>query len=208
MTVTDPEAPEATADGERQQQSPATAAARNLATNKKSVPQMQGVSSRWLLKMLPWVQVSGGAYRVDRRLSDAVGDGRVTFVGTGDEIRVIPELCELPLGCDEVLDAVAGRFEQRELQPGEVIVEFGHESNEAFLVAHGKVNEVGPGRYGDETVLGTPADGDHFGAETLVDDRSTWEYTVRAVTPTTVIMPAAVLVPDALGVPENVEIGR
>ncbi|RYZ44458.1 MAG: Crp/Fnr family transcriptional regulator, partial [Myxococcaceae bacterium] len=37
-----------------------TAAARQLATTTKSEPQMQGISSRWLLKLLPWVQVSGG----------------------------------------------------------------------------------------------------------------------------------------------------
>ena len=58
-----------------------TAAARNLATTTKSVPQMQGISSRWLLRVLPWVQVSGryvpgeppadlhGRRRPDRRSS-------------------------------------------------------------------------------------------------------------------------------------------
>lgn len=35
-----------------------TAAARNLATTK-SVPQMH-VLSRWLLRVLPWVEASGG----------------------------------------------------------------------------------------------------------------------------------------------------
>lgn len=44
-----------------------TAAARKLATTTKTVPQMQGISSRWLLRILPWTQVSGGAYRVNRR---------------------------------------------------------------------------------------------------------------------------------------------
>ena len=52
------------ADDDRQQRSLTTAAARNLATTTKSVPQMQAVTSRWLLRMLPWVQVSGGTYRV------------------------------------------------------------------------------------------------------------------------------------------------
>ena len=56
------------ADGDRQQRSLTTAAARNLATTTKSVPQMQAITSRWLLRMLPWVQVSGGTYRVNRRL--------------------------------------------------------------------------------------------------------------------------------------------
>ncbi len=193
MTVTEPVAPGVGADGERPQQSLATAAARNLATTKKSVPQMQGVSSRWLLKMLPWVQVSGGTYRVNRRMSYAVGDGRVTFTSTGSDIRVIPaELGELPLlrgyGDDDVLGALANGFEQREYSAGDVIVEFGHESNEAFLIAHGKVTKVGPGRYGDETVLDTLANGDHFGDETLVDSQSMWEYTVKAATSCTVLM--------------------
>ncbi len=54
-------------------------AARNLTTTTKTVPQMQGISSRWLLKVLPWVQVSGGTYRVNRRLSYSVGEGQVSF---------------------------------------------------------------------------------------------------------------------------------
>ena len=61
----------------RQQSSLSTAAARNLATTTKSAPQMQEITSRWLLRMLPWVEVKGGTYRVNRRLSYAVGDGRV-----------------------------------------------------------------------------------------------------------------------------------
>src|SRR3954471_459773 len=99
----------------RAQQSLGTAAARNLATTTKSVPQMQEITSRWLLRMLPWVNVSGGTYRVNRRLTYVVGDGRVTFTNNGGEIRVIPgELGELALlhGFDdqEVLSALAGRF--------------------------------------------------------------------------------------------------
>lgn len=47
------------------QQSLGTAAARNLATTTKSAPQMQEITSRWLLRMLPWVQVQGGTYRVN-----------------------------------------------------------------------------------------------------------------------------------------------
>lgn len=50
------------------QSSLSTAAARNLATTTKSAPQMQEISSRWLLRMLPWVETKGGAYRVNRRI--------------------------------------------------------------------------------------------------------------------------------------------
>src|SRR5580658_1722902 len=85
------------ANGQDEQRSLSTAAARNLATTTKTVPQVQGITSRWLLRMLPWVQVSGGAYRVNRRLSYTVGGGKVSFAQTGDDVRVIPpSLREVP----------------------------------------------------------------------------------------------------------------
>lgn len=191
MTVTDPAVPNLEDAGP--QQSLSTQAARNLATTTKSVPQMQAITSRWLLRLLPWVEASGGAYRVNRRLSYAVGDGRVTFVTTAGAVEVIPaELGELPIlrGFEdqEVLAALAGKFEQREYEPGDVIVEFGHASDQAFLIAHGKVSKVGPGEYGDFTDLGVLAGGDHFGDESLLDDQSIWEYTVKAVTSCTVLV--------------------
>lgn len=107
-------------DTQPPQQSLGTAAARNLATTTKSAPQMQEITSRWLLRMLPWVQVQGGTYRVNRRLSYSVGDGRVTFVQTGDRVAVIPaELGELPalrdFGDEEVLAELARRCEQRDV---------------------------------------------------------------------------------------------
>ncbi|MGH3657412.1 MAG: family 2B encapsulin nanocompartment shell protein [Micromonosporaceae bacterium] len=193
MTVTEPVQTTPSPDSDRHQLSLDTRAARNLATTTKSVPQMQGITSRWLLRNLPWVQVAGGTYRVNRRLSYSVGDGRVTFLNTGADIRVIPaELAELPLlrgfDGDGVLAALAEKFEQREYQPGDVITEFGSPSDEAFLIAHGKVTRIGPGAYGDETVLGVLATGDHFGDETLADPRSMWEFTAKAVTPCTALV--------------------
>src|SRR5260370_27677230 len=80
------------------QHSLSTAAARNLATTTKTVPQMQGISSRWLLRMLPWVHVSSGTYRVNRRLTYVIGGGRVAFAQTADEVTVAPpSLREIPL---------------------------------------------------------------------------------------------------------------
>ncbi|GAA1991791.1 family 2B encapsulin nanocompartment shell protein [Nocardiopsis rhodophaea] len=164
-----------------------TAAARNLATTTKTVPQMQGITSRWLLRILPWVQASGGAYRVNRRLTYTVGDGRVTFTNVGADVQVIPaELAELPLlhGFDDeaVLTELAGRFVQREFDAGQVLVEEGAPADRVFLIAHGKVDRFAPGEYDEETLLDVLIDGDHFGDEALVDADSTWESTVKAVT--------------------------
>lgn len=44
-----------------------TRAARNLATTTKSVPQMRGITPRWLMSLLPWVRADAGVYRVNRR---------------------------------------------------------------------------------------------------------------------------------------------
>ncbi len=40
--------------------------AQNLATTAKTVPQWEGITPRWLLKLLPWVQVKSGIYRINR----------------------------------------------------------------------------------------------------------------------------------------------
>ncbi|MEW2403080.1 family 2B encapsulin nanocompartment shell protein [Streptomyces sp. NPDC046862] len=177
---------------EKPQQSLGTSAARNLATTTKSAPQMQEISSRWLLRMLPWVNVQGGTYRVNRRLSYAVGDGRITFVKTGDQVTVIPaELGELPAlrsyEDDDVLGELARRCEQREFEPGTVVAEFGSPADEVFLLAHGKVEKIGTGPYGDDAVLGVLADGAYFGDQALLDPDAIWEYTARAVTACTVL---------------------
>ncbi|MGH3869657.1 MAG: family 2B encapsulin nanocompartment shell protein [Pseudonocardiaceae bacterium] len=179
-------------NGQAPQLSLSTAAARNLATTTKTQPQMQGITSRWLLRVLPWVEASGGTFRVNRRLSYAVGDGRVKFTTTGSEVRVIPgELSELPMlrgfPDTEVLGGLAGRFTQREFAPGGTLVEAGQAADQVFLIAHGKLEKIGPGKYGEPTTLDVLADGDYFGDQEWVESHDTWGYSVKAVTPCTVL---------------------
>lgn len=187
MSVTDRIESDINSNGDRPALSLSTTAARNLATTTKSVPQMQGISTRWLLKVLPWVEAKGGAYRVNRRLTYAIGDGMLSFVNTGDDIRVVPqELCELPslrgFDDEDTLCALAERFEQRRYQPGEVIVEEGRPIDELHLIAHGKLDQLGRGKYGDQAVLGVLADGQYFGERILAGGQPNWEYTVKANT--------------------------
>jgi CRP-like cAMP-binding protein len=184
--------PAATSENGQPSLTLSTAAARNLATTTKTVPQMQGITSRWLLRLLPWVEASGGTYRVNRRLSYTIGDGQITFVRTGDRVEVIPdELRELPPLRDfddhAVLSELAGRFEQHQYDPGEVIAEFGHQADRVYLIAHGKVNKVGTGKYGNPAVLGVLADGQYFGEQVLSDSGGIWEFTAKAATACTVL---------------------
>jgi CRP-like cAMP-binding protein len=174
----------------KQQMSLNIAAARTLTTTTKSVPQMQGITSRWLLRMLPWVQVSGGTYRVNRRLSYALGDGLLTFTSNGNDVRVIPaELTELPWlqGLDDadLLNTLADRFVQQEFEPGELIAQAEQPADRIVLIASGKANKLGTGKYGDQTVLEVLADGEHFGAPSLL--AGNWPYSVQAVTHCTVL---------------------
>ncbi|MDL4819006.1 family 2B encapsulin nanocompartment shell protein [Actinomadura opuntiae] len=168
-----------------------TRAARNLATTTKSVPQMQGITPRWLLTLLPWVRADAGAYRVNRRLTYELGDGRLTFVNDGANVRVIPgELAELPQlrGLDAmVLDAIAGRFTQTEYAPGDTIAAAGDPMDRLHLIAHGKIAEVGEGEYGGETQLGIRDGGDFFGDQALLGDAGEWPHTFRATTPAIVL---------------------
>ena len=194
-------APEAAAGGN--QLSLDTAAARNLATTTKTTPQMQGITSRWLLRVLPWVEAKGGAYRVNRRLSHAVGRGRVAFSQAGDDdvTVVAPTLTELPplrgFEDEALLAELASRFAVREFRAGQTLADAGTLVDTLWLIAHGKVDLTGKGKYGDHAVHGHLADGDHFGDEVFratapggtTADAATnghtprWKTTARAVTP-------------------------
>ncbi|WP_030372711.1 family 2B encapsulin nanocompartment shell protein [Streptomyces rimosus] len=165
-----------------------TQAARQLATTTKTQPQMQAITSRWLLKALPWVDVKGGTYRVNRRLQLRVGRGRVEFEHNGaDDIKVIPRtLTELPAlrgyADTEVLKELAGRFRVREVRAGQVLFEAGQPATEAYLVVHGRFARYAAGKYGEEEVVGVVTDGDQLGDEAIGRPDPRWLTSVRAET--------------------------
>src|SRR5699024_294717 len=121
----------------------------------------------------------GGTYRVNRRLTYTVGDGRVEFTSEGASVRVIPtELKELAqlrgFDEDEALEAIAARFEQREVQPGEHIARDGEPVDGVHLIAHGRVEERASGPYGDEAALDVLTGGDHLGEQAFVETDGIW----------------------------------
>ncbi|MFB9686771.1 family 2B encapsulin nanocompartment shell protein [Amycolatopsis plumensis] len=173
-------------------------AARTLTTTTKTLPQMRGITTRWLLSQLPWVEVPAGSYRVNRRLTYTLGDGKVSFYNTGARVQVVPaELTELALlrgfGDETALGALAEAFEQREYEPGDTLFTAGAPRDTLFLLAHGKVTRHGTGPYGDDLRLGAVTDGDHFGEELLGPEPGVWPYTARAATRViALVLPAGV----------------
>lgn len=169
-----------------------TKAARQLSTTTKSAPQMQGLTSRWLLKILPWVSVKGGAYRVNRVVTRKVRDGRVQFTNTGTVVQAIPQtLTELLIlqgfKDDAVLNALASRLTQKEFNAGDEIVTLGKSADELILIAHGKAHKIGPGEYDEPAILDRLASGDHVGDEVLLESKDQWQFTIKAITHCTVL---------------------
>jgi len=166
-----------------------TSAARQLTETTKSLPQMQGISPRWLLRMLPWVQMTGGVYRVNRRLSYSVGDDRLNFSSVGNTVEVVPqELYTLPLlrGFEDggaVGRFLAAQFVQEEYSAGDIIVQAGQPIDRVVLIAHGRANKLGTGKSGEQVLLEVLADGDHLGDLAPVEPNASWAFTLMAATP-------------------------
>ena len=79
------------------QRSVTTSVAKNLATTTKTSPKMMSITPRWLLSMLPWVDVHGGTYRVNRtkvelskaeRIEVTLSNGNATF--SSESLRSVP----------------------------------------------------------------------------------------------------------------------
>ncbi|OLT44226.1 Crp/Fnr family transcriptional regulator [Saccharomonospora sp. CUA-673] len=169
-----------------------TEAARTLSTTTKSEPYMQGITPRWLLRMLPWVEVSSGTYRVNRRRTYTIGDGQITCtLADGTYRPVAGELRELralrEFDDDDVLRELAEAFRQDEYTSGETICASGDPVDGVRVLARGRVTRHGTGEYGERILLDVIDDGDHFGGTGLLDPQAAWDFTAVAETTCTVL---------------------
>ncbi|MGW2401029.1 family 2B encapsulin nanocompartment shell protein [Kitasatospora sp. NPDC001664] len=167
-------------------------AAKLLASTSKTPPQMQSITSRWLMRTLPWVDIPGGTYRVNRRATVLPGRGRVGFDQRGNDVRIIPStLAELPalkgytdLG---VLGKLAALFTPLQVTQGQVLVEEGDPVTKVFIVAHGRIERVVASKYGPPSYLPVVTDGDQIGDEAVGVADPRWSATLRCATSGTVM---------------------
>ena len=168
-------------DYERQPQSGFGASeAQQLSAVTKSAPQLAGLTSRWLLKLLPWVQVHGGVYQVNRVLNYQLGAGKLVVLNSGGDFRIVPRtLTELPVLNSfpdrEILAEISDRFIIRRFQAGETIVSQGTSADHLYVIATGQV-ALGDGQ--NETLKR----GDYFGLNVLTGNQETWPVTITART--------------------------
>src|SRR6185369_5217528 len=96
------------------QRSVTTSVARNLASSTKTSPKMMSITPRWLLSLLPWVQVNGGIYRVNRTKVELAKAERIGVDLSGnaapfapEALRGVPLFSQLP---DAITSRMASRF--------------------------------------------------------------------------------------------------
>ncbi|HWQ09977.1 MAG TPA: family 2B encapsulin nanocompartment shell protein, partial [Holophaga sp.] len=163
-----------------------TAVARYLATTTKTRPQMASITPRYLLGLLPWVQVEGGTYRVNRTKVELKKAERVELQFTAGEVafqaealRGVPLFSKLP---DAILNGLASRFATQEVSLGNTLVVEGEDRHEFFIIAQGQVEVLSKGVHGSDLRIALLTDGEYFGEAELVSDKPS-DVTIRTITP-------------------------
>jgi len=146
-------------------------AARNLATTTKTVPQLEAITPRWVLSLLPWVQVESGTYRVNRLKVVLHPDARIATLVDGGRAQVEPEALRA-LALFRTLDAeflerLAVRLESEIADAGTEIVPEGEFGNKFFIIARGKVEVTTIGDNGKRERVALLGAGDYFGELSL-----------------------------------------
>lgn len=172
--------------GNAAQQSLGTEAARQLATTTKTVPQLVSITPRWFLRLLPWVQVDAGTYRINRCKAVLHAEGPVGVNVTGDQASIEPEkLRALALFQhlnESMIEKLAGKFTPEKYDSGDMIVKSGQPGDRLYIIARGKVEVSETGRYGEKVKRVILAEGDYFGEPALLQQIPT-PTSVQALTP-------------------------
>ncbi|QHC24823.1 family 2B encapsulin nanocompartment shell protein [Streptomyces sp. GS7] len=163
-----------------------TDAARQLATTTKTTPQMRGITPRYLLRALPWVDVESGVFRVNRRRTYVVGDDRISTFTEGDDTRVIPgDLRELPYlreADDDLLTELAAAFTEMPFEAGQMLAEDGDMTDRLMVIAQGRAEKRAQGRFGEDALLEVVGDGQFFDLDSWTRS-APMPYRVKALTP-------------------------
>jgi CRP-like cAMP-binding protein len=147
---------------------------------------MMSITPRWLLSLLPWVQVNGGIYRVNRTKVELSKAQRipvdVTLGGAAfapEAVRNVPLFSKLS---DTILARMTGRFKTEEVSLGNKLIGEGEDGNKFFVIAQGQVEVLSKGVHGSDLRIALLTDGEFFGESDLVSD-SPSDVTIRTLTP-------------------------
>ena len=168
------------------QRSVTTSTARNLANTTKTSPKMMSITPRWLLSLMPWVQVDGGTYRVNRtkvelskaeRIPIDVRDGTYSFAH--EAVRSVPLFSKLP---EAIITRMATGFKQEVVSLGNKLIVEGQDRSKFFVIAQGQVEVLSKGAHGSDLRMALLTEGEFFGETELVSEKPS-DITVRTITP-------------------------
>ncbi len=172
------------------QRSVTTAVARNLANTTKTSPKMMSITPRYLLSLLPWVNVEGGTYRVNRTKVELSKAERIA-VDLSDGLAVLePEaLRSVPLFsglASTITSRMATRFRTEQVSMGNTLVVEGEDGNKFFIIAQGQVEVLSKGIHGSDLRIALLSEGEFFGETDVVSDKPS-DVTIRTLTPCTLL---------------------
>lgn len=151
-----------------------TEAARNLATTTKTIPMMEEMTPRWILKLLPWVQVDSGTYRVNSRKWVTKKTPRMKVVETDagvtiarESLRSVPIFSEVD---DAFLDFLQSNLQSVSFNAGETIIREGDEGDSFYIIARGKVEVTVSGWNERKLQIALLGEGEYFGEIALMED--------------------------------------
>ena len=151
---------------------------------------MMSITPRYLLSMLPWVQVDGGTYRVNRtkvelskaeRIPVDILDGACSFAP--EALRSVPLFSGLSTA---IISRMANRFRPETVSLGNKLIGEGEDGNKFFIIAQGQVEVLSKGIHGANLRLALLTEGEFFGESDLVSDKLS-DVTVRTITPCTLL---------------------
>ena len=120
------------------QRSVTTSVARNLATTTKTSPKMMSITPRWMLSLLPWVQVDGGTYRVNRTKVELSKAERIGVEINGEVVSFSPEsLRSVPLFSglpDAIIARMTNRFKTEAVSLGNKLIVEGEDRSKFFII--------------------------------------------------------------------------
>jgi hypothetical protein len=162
--------------------------ARLLATTTKTRPQAESISSRNLLKYLPFVDMQGPVYRVNRRQVLELRSGHITFFDDEEGIPTIytESLNQIPsfskITDPAILELIKAEAEPVTFEKKEKIFEPGDTPTALNIIVSGKVSFYEEGQYHFHNAIGHSGPGEFFAESGLGVDSPTFKHTGEAST--------------------------